>query len=85
MSATDASRNFADVANRVAAGEEITVTRGGHPLIVMKPHRSEVISGAELKQLLDDGPKPDEAFLDDILAMREESMVDLSAADPWAS
>ena len=85
MSATEASRHFADVANRVAAGEQITVTRGGHPLMVMMPHRSEVIEGAELKRLLEEGPQPDDAFLSDIFAMREESMVDLNAADPWHS
>ena len=37
MTATEASRSFSELLNRVQAGEEIEVTRNGAPVAVIAP------------------------------------------------
>jgi prevent-host-death family protein len=75
MTATEVSRNFSQVSNRVAAGEEVTVTKGGRPLFVMKrvePEASEWISASELFAMLDRIPRLDDDFAADVEAARAE-------------
>jgi prevent-host-death family protein len=76
MTATEVSRNFSEVSNRVAGGEEITVTKGGRPLLVMKraePESREWMSGAEFLRLLRQGPSLDPDFAKDLERIRAEN------------
>lgn len=75
MTATEVSRNFSEVSNRVAAGEEITVTKGGRPLLVMKraePETREWIPASELFAMLERIPRLDDEFAADVEAARAE-------------
>ena len=75
MSATDVSRNFSEVSNRIADGEEITVVRAGRPSFVMKRLEDEPrewISGREFLERLSKIPPLDDDFAADVEAAREE-------------
>src|ERR1035441_4939204 len=48
MTATEAARSFSDVLNRVAAGEEIEVTRAGAPVATISPPKTRLPSAAHL-------------------------------------
>lgn len=82
MTATEASRNFSDLLNRVAAGDEVELTRSGAPVAVIKPARSSLISPAELIALLAGGPALDPGFADDIREIRASVA---PPVDPWPS
>jgi antitoxin (DNA-binding transcriptional repressor) of toxin-antitoxin stability system len=67
MSATEVSRNFSAVVNRVIAGEEIEVIRNGRPVIEMHPpSRPRGITGREFKELIASLPPVDENFARDV-------------------
>jgi prevent-host-death family protein len=82
MTATEAARSFSDVLNRVAAGEEIEVTRSGAAVAVITPPRARMLSAERFRSLLGGAPAPDADFADDVRALREELP---TPADPWAS
>ena len=85
MTATEVSRNFSEVSNRVAGGEEITVTKGGRPLLVMKraePEAREWISGADFLRLLRQGPSLDPDFAKDLERIRAENNARPERATP---
>lgn len=46
MTATDAGRSFSELLSRVAAGEEVEVTRAGAPVAVIAPSRRHTVSTA---------------------------------------
>ena len=74
MTATEVSRNFSEVSNRVASGEEVTVTRGGRPLLVMRPavpEAREWIPGREFLEMLGRIPPLDGGFAADVEAYRK--------------
>ncbi len=82
MTATEAARSFSDVLNRVAAGEEVEVTRSGAPVAVIGPPRAGLMSAHRFRQLIASAPRPDEDFARDLRVVRE------SAGPPgeqWAS
>jgi prevent-host-death family protein len=82
MTATEAARTFSDVLNRVAAGEEVEVTRSGAPVAVISPPRARLVSAARFSELLETAPSADENFGRDLKARRD----DMGAArNPWAS
>lgn len=63
MTATDVSRNFSSVLNRVGAGEEIEIVRNGSPIAELRrPTRPRGISGAAFKALMEHLPALDEDF-----------------------
>jgi prevent-host-death family protein len=62
MTATDAARSFSDVLNRVAAGEEVEVTRSGAPVAVIRPPAVRLMSAASFRELIAGAPPPDEDF-----------------------
>lgn len=73
----EAKTHFSELAKRVKAGEEITVTNRGEPILVMVPFKREY-SPDELKAIIASiraqaaslpGPS---ITIDDILAMRDE-------------
>jgi prevent-host-death family protein len=82
MTATDAARSFSDVLNRVAAGEEIVVTRSGAPVAVIAPPRDQLISADRFRELLAGAPPPDDEFADDVRAARESVG---PPSEPWPS
>ena len=82
MTATEAARSFSDVLNRVAAGEEVEVTRSGAPVAVIGPPKARLVSPAQLHELLAAAPRPDEDFASDLRAIRESVG---PPGDPWPS
>ena len=82
MTATDAARSFSEVLNRVAAGEEIEVTRSGAPVAVIAPPKAQLISAARFRELIASAPKPDENFAADVRSSRGSIA---APEDPWPS
>lgn len=70
MTATDAARAFSDVLNRVAAGEEIEVTRSGAPVATIGPPKARFISADRFRELIASAPPVDEDFADEMRALR---------------
>jgi prevent-host-death family protein len=71
MTATDAARNFSDLLNRVAGGEEIEIVRSGAAVAVISPPKSRLISPERFRELIATAPAPDEGFLDDVRDARD--------------
>jgi len=71
LSATEVARRFSEVLNRVAAGEEIEVTRAGAPVAVLAPPRVRLLSAARFRELLASAPPVDDEFADDLRAIRK--------------
>ena len=82
MTATEAARNFSELLNRVAAGEQIELMRSGAAVAVMSPPRARLMSAARFRELIASAPPPDEDFLDDLHAAREAVG---PPEDPWRS
>ena len=70
LTATEAARQFSEMLNRVAAGEEIEVTRGGAPVAVIVPPRARLLSAERLRELLASAPPVDDGFADDLREIR---------------
>jgi prevent-host-death family protein len=70
MTATDAARTFSDVLNRVAAGEEIEVTRSGAPVATIGPPKPRFISADRFRELMASAPPVDEDFAEEVRALR---------------
>lgn len=73
MTATEAARSFSDVLNRVAAGEEIEIVRNGAPVAVIRPVKARFVSAERLREIIGPGGTLDDAFADDVRAIRRES------------
>lgn len=71
MTATEASRSFSDVLNRVAAGEVVEVTRSGAPVAIIGPTRARTISADRFRALIDSAPPADEDFAADLRSTRD--------------
>lgn len=70
MTATEAARGFSDVLSRVAAGEEVEVTRSGADVAVIGPPRARLISAARFREVIASAPAPDADFADDVREAR---------------
>jgi len=82
LTATTAARNFSEVLNRVAAGEEIEITRSGATVAVIAPPRARFLSAERFRALVTSGPPVDARFGDDV----REAVADLDRnveRDPW--
>lgn len=67
MTATEVSRHFSNVINRVDSGEEIEIVRNGKAVAELRrPSRPKGISGAALKELIDGLPTLDAEFARDV-------------------
>jgi antitoxin (DNA-binding transcriptional repressor) of toxin-antitoxin stability system len=67
MTATEVSRHFSDVINRVDSGEEIEIVRNGRAIAELRrPSQPVGISGAVLRELMDGLPPLDENFASDL-------------------
>ncbi len=82
MTATEVARNFSDVLNRVAAGEEIEVLRNGAPVAVIGPPRVKLLSARRFRELMLTAPPVDPDFAKDIAEIRASVG---PPADPWES
>ncbi len=82
MTATEAARSFSNVLNRVAAGEEVEVTRSGAPVAVIGPPKAQAISAARFRDLIATAPRTDEDFAADLEAVRESAG---EPGEPWPS
>ena len=71
MTATEASRSFSDVLSRVAAGEEIEVTRNGAAVAVIGPPKARLVSAERFRELLASAPRVDAGFAADVRALRD--------------
>jgi prevent-host-death family protein len=71
VSASEASRNFASVLRRAAAGEEFEVTRGGQPVASIGPPRVTTIPAERFRELMASAPPVDEAFEEDLRLIRD--------------
>ena len=83
LTATEVARNFSAILNRVAAGEEIEVTRGGAPVALIAPPRPRLLPAARFRELLASAPAVDEQFADDLRKIRREA--GLAPENPWPS
>jgi len=80
ISATDASKRFADLLDAVEhRGETFTVVRRGRVVATIAPARRG--SGADLRRILAEHP-PDDRWADDLRDLRRFAG-DAQAADPW--
>ena len=82
LTATAVARNFSEVLNRVAAGEEIEITRSGATVAVIAPPRARLVSAERFRALVSSGPPVDARFADDV--RRAVSDLDrIAEHDPW--
>jgi prevent-host-death family protein len=72
LTATDVARNFSDVLNRVAGGEEIEITRNGSTVALLKPPRRQFLSPEEFRELMASAPPVDDEFAEDVRRIRAE-------------
>lgn len=82
MTATEAARSFSEVLNRVAAGEEIEVTRSGAPVARVGPPRVRAVSAPRFRELLAEAPHVDDEFGADLRAIRDSAG---PPREPWPS
>jgi prevent-host-death family protein len=82
LTATEVARNFSDVLNRVAAGEDIEIVRNGAPIAVLSPPLARTLPASRLRTLLESLPPVDDDFVDDLRRIRSEAG---HPEDPWPS
>ncbi len=70
LTATEAARGFSDVLNRVAAGEEVEVTRSGAPVAIIAPPKARLVSAARFRELIASAPPPDEELAAELRDLR---------------
>jgi len=73
LTATEAARNFSDLLNRVAAGEEIEIVRSGATVALLGPPRRRLLSPEAFGELMASAPPVDSQFITDLHRMREEA------------
>jgi len=72
LSATDAARRFSELLNRVAAGEEIEITRAGAAVAVIGPPKTRLVGPERFREILAAAPEVDDDFAADVRAARAE-------------
>lgn len=72
LTATEVARNFSDVLNRIARGEEISITRNGATVAVLGPPRATFVSADRFRDLMAAAPPVDEGFAEDLRAVRAD-------------
>ncbi len=83
MTATEASRNFSVLLNRVAAGERIEITRAGAVVAVVSSGRPSTVTVSRLKEILAVGPPLDDAFAGELREIRKQMNED--GPSGWSS
>jgi antitoxin (DNA-binding transcriptional repressor) of toxin-antitoxin stability system len=82
LSATEVARRFSEILNRVAAGEEIEITRAGAPVAVIGPPKARVLSAERFRELVESAPPVDDDFAEDVRTIRRSVG---SPEDAWPS
>jgi antitoxin (DNA-binding transcriptional repressor) of toxin-antitoxin stability system len=82
MTATEAARSFSDLLNRVAAGEEVEVTRSGAAVAVIGPPQARLMSADRFRELVRSAPLVDDEFAAELRALRASVE---PPASPWPS
>jgi prevent-host-death family protein len=82
MTATEVSRNFSEVLNRVASGEEIEVLRSGAPVARLSRSGARFVSAERFRELISEAPRTDDGFEADLREIRSSVQ---PPADPWPS
>ena len=82
MTATEASRNFSALLNRVAAGERIEITRAGAVVAVVSSSRPSTVTLSRLKEILAAGPPLDDAFAGELREIRKQMNEDVPSEWP---
>jgi prevent-host-death family protein len=82
LSATDVARRFSEVLNRVAAGEEIEITRAGAPVAVIAPPRVRLMDATRFRELIETAPPLDDDFAADLRGLRAAAG---PRENPWPS
>jgi prevent-host-death family protein len=82
LTATEAARNFSEVLNRVAAGEEIEIVRNGATVALLGPPKRRLLSPEAFRELMAAAPPVDDTFVDDLRGIRDEAELPES---PWPS
>jgi prevent-host-death family protein len=72
LTATEAARSFSDLLNRVAAGEEIAITRSGATVAVIAPPKARLLSAEGFRELMRAAPPVDDEFAADLREIRME-------------
>ncbi len=72
VTATEASRGFSDLLNRVARGEEIEIVRSGATVAVISPAHTHVIPGKLIVELFSELPPLDDDFAKDVAAAKAD-------------
>ena len=83
LTASEVARNFSAILNRVAAGEEIEVTRAGAAVAVIAPPRPRLLSADRFRELLASAPPVDDEFAEDVRRIRREAGE--APENPWPS
>jgi len=72
LTATEVSRSFSSVVNRVGAGEEIEVARNGVPIMRLVPSGTrQRVSAARWRDVMAGAPQVDDEFESDLDAVRD--------------
>jgi antitoxin (DNA-binding transcriptional repressor) of toxin-antitoxin stability system len=82
ITATEAARSFSDILNRVAAGEEVEITRNGAPVAVIGPPRGRLISAERFRELVVRAPRADPEFAAELRSLRRAAG---PPGEPWPS
>ena len=82
LTATEAARNFSDVLNRVAAGEEIEIVRNGATVALLGPPKRRLLSSDAFRALMTSAPPVDEEFVAGLRRVRAETG---APENPWPS
>jgi prevent-host-death family protein len=84
LTASEVSRHFSAVINRVIAGEEIEIVRNGSSVArLTAPTKKRLLSPAEFRALVASLPPVDDEFAADVRAARES--VGPPEAPQWPS
>jgi prevent-host-death family protein len=73
LTATEAARNFSELLNRVAGGEEIEIVRNGATVALLGPPRRRLLSPEAFRELMASAPPVDDEFVADLRRIRVES------------
>lgn len=73
ITATEASRNFSDLLNRVSSGERFEITRSGVPVATIEASAAVFVSAEHFHAILASAPRVDDDFVDDLKAIRREA------------
>lgn len=81
LTATEAARSFSEILDRICdRGDSFVVERGGQPVCRIVPV-SRHCTVADLRRLLESGPRPDAEFLDEVDKLAQAQPI--LPAGPW--